>query len=309
MIAAFSLMFRACPGGSGRPTWRGLLEQLRYSVPLGVAGVVGATCSSLDQVMVSARCKPETFAIYSVGAFELPLIGIVTGSITSVILVDYVRLYREGRTTQILDLAHRIMIKSASILLPLMILCLCVAPDLTVALFGKQYEASARVFRVYLLFLPIRTLSFGALLQATGNSRHILYQASMELAINACLGWFAIGVLGAIGAAIAAVVVGYLQAVPYWVIVLRKTLRCRVSELFPWMQLLRMLAVSTVGAIPILLMTHLTRSWPVSLRLVMNTATYGATTLALFSALGWLHSLVPLDRICQLVVFKQKRQV
>ena len=67
-------------------------------------------------------------------------------------------------------------------------------------LFGEQYEGAAAPFRVFLLLLPVRTITFGAVLQATGQSRPILISSILTLAANAVLGWFAIGWIGPIGA-------------------------------------------------------------------------------------------------------------
>jgi O-antigen/teichoic acid export membrane protein len=291
------LMFRACSDGDWRPTMQGLRRQVGFSTPLGVSGLLGSVAGRLDQVLVSLRSSPEVFASYSVGALELPLIGIVTGSISSVVIVDYTRLYKEGRYKEIVNLIHQVMIRSSLLLMPAMVFFFCVAPDAMSVLFSRQYEGSSAVFRVYLLLLPMRTLSYGALLQATGKSRHILYQTILHLAVNACVGWFAVGYFGAIGAAIVMVADTYLTYVPYNLLVLRSVLGCPIRLLFPWSRLIRVVAASSVGAVLLVVMNHYAAHWSAVVRLGLGLALYGSTTLLIFSRVGWLDSLSPVTHL------------
>jgi len=248
---AVYLMLRACPGTSWHPTWAGIKQQLSFSIPLGLATIVGTTTVTLDQVLVSLRCSPEVFAVYTVGAMEIPLIGIITGSITSVVLVDYARFYREGNLSAIITLVHKAMIKSAILILPVMTFLLCIAPELIRLLFGKSYEWSAVPFRIYLLNMPIRTITFGAILLATQNSRYILINQLLALAANAIFGWTLIGVFGAAGAAIGAVLASYVIGVPHMILVISNKLKTRAINLLPWMDMVKLLVISLVPALAI----------------------------------------------------------
>jgi len=293
MVIGLILMFRACTDGDWRPTLQGLRRQLGFSTPLGMSGLLGSLGSRLDQVLVSMRSSPEVFASYSIGALELPLFGIITGSISSVVIVDYARLYREGRYREIVKLIHQVMIRTSLLLMPAMVFFLCVAPDAMGLMFGRGYASSASVFRVYLLMLPMRTLSYGAILQATGKSRHIFYQTILALVVNAFVGWFAIGYFGAIGAAIVMVVDTYLTYIPYNVLVMRDVLQCRVRELFPWSRLLSVVAASSAGAVLLLVLNHYAEPWAPALRLGVSAALYTSVTLAIFARAGWIGSLNP----------------
>ena len=71
----------------------------------------------LGQVLVAALCAPASFAVFVNGAMEIPLIGIVTGSVTSVLIVDYTKMYREGQLSEIVSLIRRAMVKCALVLI------------------------------------------------------------------------------------------------------------------------------------------------------------------------------------------------
>jgi O-antigen/teichoic acid export membrane protein len=273
-VAALVLMFRACPSGPWRPRWSSMWAQLTFAVPLGLATLVGTVSVSLDQMLVSLRCPPEVFAVYSVGSLEIPLIGIITGSITSVVLVDYARYYREARIGEIVALVHRAMSQSATLLVPIMVFLLCVAPDLMCVLFGEKYRDSSVPFRVFLLLLPVRTITFGAVLQAAGQSRHILIQSILGLGANAVLAWWAIGWIGPVGACWASVVTTYLVSVPYLMSVMRSALRVPYRRMFPWNDLLKIMVTTIVpGAATLAVMSI---PWvPDVVRLAVGTAVYG----------------------------------
>ena len=251
---AVYLMFRACPGPTWQPTWNGMKKQLNFAIPLGLSSIIGSTGVMLDQMIVSLRCTPEIFAVYTVGAMEIPLIGIVTGSITSVVMVDYARFYREENLQAIVDLIHKAMIKSAILILPAMIFLFSIAPELIRILFGKNYEWSAVPFRIYLLQLPIRTITFGAILQATRNSKYILISSLLYLAANAIFGWSLISIFGAAGAAIGTVLAEYFVEVPYLIIVLNKILKTKTINLFPWLDMGNILIIAGLPSVIIIIL-------------------------------------------------------
>jgi O-antigen/teichoic acid export membrane protein len=259
-VAGVWLMWRACPGVEWRPSREGMGRQLAFAVPLGLSSLVGSLGQSLDQMVVSLRCTPAQFAVYTVGAMEVPLVGMITGSITSVVMVDYARLYRQGRVGEIVRLVQLAMSRSALILLPAMTLLWVVAPALMRLLYGPSYAGAALPFRIYLLLLPVRTLTFGAVIQTTGSSRPMLVQSIIGLALTATSGWLLAGWLGPAGAAAASVSVTLLFTVPFLLLVLMRRLRQPAVTIFPWAVLARTLAASLVAGSAAYLVTAW--GWP-----------------------------------------------
>ena len=247
-LTGFWLMWRACPGPDWRPSLAGMQQQLQFAIPLGLASLLGTLTVNMDQMIVSMRCPPAQFAVYTVGAMEIPLIGIITGSITSVVLVDYARFYQAGRIDQVIRLMQTAMSRSALILLPAMLLLWVLAPYLMRLLYGTNYAAAAVPFRIYLLLLPLRTLTFGAVFQATGSTRPILVQSAFSLLICGGMGWMLTGWLGAPGAASATVTVAYVFSLPYSLWILRQRLQISAWEIFPWKVLGRIFVASGLAA-------------------------------------------------------------
>ena len=161
-VTAMVLMLRACNTGDWRPTLDGMKRQIKFSIPLGLSSPIGTLYQTLDEVFVAALCPAAAFAVFMTGAREIPLIGIVTGSVTSVLIVEYARLHGEGKPAEIVGLIHRAMLIRQLILIPVMAFLLCMAPELMRLLYGAPYKGPRRPFRVYLLLLPTRTLTFSA---------------------------------------------------------------------------------------------------------------------------------------------------
>jgi O-antigen/teichoic acid export membrane protein len=281
------LMARVCRTGNWRLTLDGLRRQITYCIPLGLGSLAIIIARQLDRLMVAALCEPEAFAVFVNGAIEIPLVSIVANSVTSVLIVDFARLHREGRDGEIVKLVHRAVVKITMVLLPAMAFLMCVAPELMRLLFGAAYDASAQPFRVYLLMLPARALAFGAVLLATGNSRYIMYGAGLGLAVQVVLAWYAIKLFGATGAAAAAVVVLYCVSVPFMLIVLRRVLATPAHALLPWGGMFRVGLAGVLPALPLLLVRNLV-ALPDGAALLLGAAIYAAGLTVTFDRFGLL---------------------
>jgi len=244
LLPALKLMFASCKVGSLLPSIKGMWSQLKYAVPLGLAGFIGTISRSLDKIIVSSMCSPEQFAVYVNGAFEIPLIGVLTGSVMAVLVPDFVRMYKADQQQQLMELWHRSMVKCAFFIMPVMIFLFLMAPEVIRILFSVKYEASAVPFRVYLLLLPIRITTFGAIFMAARRNKLIVYCALTGLILNLFLSIMLVRLLGSIGAAISTVLVIYLWAVPYNLIFISKILKKNIRNLLPLSVLMKILLIS-----------------------------------------------------------------
>jgi len=183
------------------------------------------------------------------------------------------------------------MVKCALLLFPAMVFLMCMAPELMCLLFGTPYENSAIPFRIYLLMLPVRTITFGAVLLATGHSREVLIQSVISLATNALLLWCAIRFLGPLLAPIGPVVSGYVFVVPYLVLTLRAVLRCSIASLFPWVELAKVMGVSCFAAPFLMALKYYGADWSNTVVLVTAGVVYGVITFSGLFAFGWSDAL------------------
>ncbi|MGB0648600.1 MAG: lipopolysaccharide biosynthesis protein, partial [Bradymonadia bacterium] len=141
---------------SGKELRSSMREQLKYAVPLGLASMFGSISTQLDKFMVSNRCSPEEFSWYVAGAIELPIIGIVTGSLSAVILPEFTTLYQANKHGEILALWRTAMERSSVVLIPCFGGVLLFAEDLVTLMYTDRFLAAATPFMVYGCLLPLR---------------------------------------------------------------------------------------------------------------------------------------------------------
>jgi len=288
LVPALLLMFWYTRDGTARPTLRGIWDQFKYSVFLGLAGALGGFTSSLDKLIVSSMCQPEAFAIYANGAIEMPLFGVLTGSVMAVLLPDITRLYKEGRFHEALALWQRAARKCALIVFPVMWFLLAMAPDLMCVLFSAKYADSALPFRLYQTLLPLRVVAWGAMLMAAGKSHLILIQTAVACVLSLVLSVLYVNSIGYIGAVLGTVQVFYMFTTVFHLIVIARLYRVRVREVLPFGILLKMLLVSLAGwaaLVPVLFINTAGTAGAV-LRVGIAAPAYAGAVLLLFIWLG-----------------------
>jgi O-antigen/teichoic acid export membrane protein len=220
---------------------------LAYSVPLGANEVLRIASSWLDKTLVSARFEPEAFAIYANGAMEIPLVGILLASITSVLMPEFSKLRHDGERGPILALWRRAIVRTALLLLPLFAIGLVLAREIMVVLFSERYAESAGPFRVYLLLLPLRAAAYTPILLALGRSRTVLLGALGDLLLSLGLALLLMPRIGYMGPAVASVIATYAQAL-FFLHVTGRALGVPMRALFPWRDLGRVLVAAALPA-------------------------------------------------------------
>lgn len=299
LFPAMKLMLGSCKDGKRKPTAWGMRSQLNYSVPLGLATMIATISLGLDKVLVSSLCNPEAFAVYVNGAIEIPLIGVLTGSVTAVLIPDFTRLYRVGEYEQILALWHRAIVKCATFIYPVGIFLFVMAPEIMRLLFSARYSESALPFRIYLLLLPARITSFGAIFMASGNNRLILYRVLVGLILNFALTVGLIYWVGAFGAAIGTVVVMYFWSIPQCLFYICRILAVGYRAVFPWRMLLRLGLISGCASA-----VFTARFWISCADLtatIVFGALFGLAILGLYALYGILSARAALNAVKQVL--------
>ena len=301
---ALFLMYRSVDGGSWQPTYQNMWAQLKYGVPLGLASLAGMTTLGLDKVIVSSMRTPEEFAVYVNGAIEIPFIGVITGSVMSVLTPDFSEMYQRGEYEDILTLWRRAMVKCSLLILPTMVFLFVMAPQAMRVLFSAEYAESARPFRIFLLALPVRITSYGSVLKATGRTKLILWRSLVELILCIFLSIALIKIAGILGAAASTVLVLYIYSVPFNIVSISKILKIKIKNIMPVAALARVMFASIAAGI-VLLLIPLLKPLGDLLTLVILGALYCIVTLLLFACLNLIDPKNILYSIRKKLVFKQ----
>lgn len=247
------LILQSCPSEIRRPSWEGAREQLKYSIPLGAAGLIAILSLKLNHFVVSSICTPEEFAIYVNGAFEIPIVAVIMTSVRSVLLSEFVKMNAEGATEKIRELWSRSIVNASSVLIPVMVFCEVLAPEAMRLLFSAKYEAAAIPFRILLLLLIMRGISLNSVFLSTGNNKLILQRGIVSLTLNVVVTLFLVRSFGYVGASIGLVIVMYFWSTPFSIIKTAKILHSSAGKVYPFKQVGQILLVSLLAAMVLVL--------------------------------------------------------
>jgi O-antigen/teichoic acid export membrane protein len=287
LVPAVFLMFRFCRGGEVWLDATLMREMLKYSVPLGLATMLGTMTLQLASVIVSSMCTPEEFAIYSVGAVEIPLIGIVTGSITTVVLADMSRLVQEGNKAEALRLFQMAALRSAAVLLPAMVFFLIAAEPFIEGLYSAKYHDSIVPFRLYLLILPIRIVTYGAALMALGMTKTVLFRSVVDFLLNALFCAVLVHFFGYLGGAFSILAVLYSWTSLYNLHTIGKGFNVRFWQVLPFRKFASVLGIALIAGLPagaVGIWVH----WPNIPKFVLLTFVYWPLVMVLLHRFGHL---------------------
>ena len=151
-----------------------LRSQLRYAIPLGSAGLLLIAETDFHSYFVARQFSPAIFAVYMVGTFQLPLIGLLQEAANSVLIARISVLQQRRETSEIIGLLARAARKLASVYFPLYAFLLVTGRELIQLLFTSQYAESWPLFAANLTLLPLNVLLLDPLFRAYQSERLFL---------------------------------------------------------------------------------------------------------------------------------------
>ena len=230
-------------------------EIFRFSLPLLTASLWGIAIHSTDQFFISRYFGQETFAEFSNGSFELPIIGMVISACATVLSPIYSRLSHEKTEEkgELFSLWLSVTDKSAKLIYPLLIYCCFFADSVMTVLYGAKYEASHVYFQIKLLIDFLRIISFAPLLINTGHvkaySRSLMFNA---IAVPV-LEFAAVKLIHSPYAICVVSSCCRLAQVMACLLIVARYFNVRMFKLFPW----RTICLVILPSIPFLVVLHL----------------------------------------------------
>lgn len=273
-------------GAALRPEWTLLARQAAYSLPFAFYVLFQTGQETLHQYVVSSLFDAATFAVYSVGCLQVPLVEVVSTSVVNVMMVGMVQTIRDGRESAVLSMWHDTVRKLALVFFPLVALLLIIAHDLIVLLFTDAYTASVPIFRAWSVAILLSVLPIDGLLRVYAKTPFLLIINVARLAIVAGgMYWFVstMGLVGAVLVTMVALAVGKAMG-------LGRMMRCwRVgaAQVLPWRDLGAIGAVAAAASVPTLWVASQLTVTPLA-RLTVLSLIYGG----LYGVLVWSAGLI-----------------
>ncbi len=228
---------------------------LAYGVPLSLSQIVGKLNVQVDKYMIAALCSAQVFAVYTVGAIEIPLVPSIAYSVTDALIPALVLLHERRDSRGFVGTWHASMGKVAAIMMPIFFFFLVLAPPAMRIFFSASYSDAAVPFRVYLLLLPLRLCSYGGVVRALGRTRPVLWASGAALLANVLLNYPLYRLLGLPGPALASVL-AQVVAISVLLAAVRKELKVAWRRIFPVAPVAKALAVAGGAALPLLLVVQ-----------------------------------------------------
>lgn len=224
-----------------------------FSIPLGLASVVGTLNVELDKLVIGKFFTTDEYAIFANAAKELPVTMLAT-SLTAVMMPHIVRLLKDNKNREATEKWGSAIILSLSFMCVIVGGFIVFAPDVMSLLYSEKYvtEGGVLVFRIYSFVLLLRVTYWGIILNASGNSKKIMISSIITLILNFAgniLFYYIIGFIGpAVSTFISVLIMNVVQLV--WT---SRIINIKVIKMLPWMKMLKLifetLAIGTVVAI------------------------------------------------------------
>lgn len=203
-----------------------------FSIPIGFASMIGTINVELDKLIITMFFSTEDLAIFANASKELP-VAIIATSLTAILMPQIVRLLQKDDKVEAVNIWNSATSISFAIISVLAMGFFVYAPEVITILYSEKYTPGISVFRVYCLVLLLRCTYFGMMLNATGNTKFILFSSIGTLVLNTCLNFILYYLFGFIGPAIATFMATLCMQLVQLGYTSKKT-NIKFSKIFPW---------------------------------------------------------------------------
>ncbi|MDT3336844.1 oligosaccharide flippase family protein [Shewanella sp. SP1S1-7] len=196
---------------------------IKYSWFLALASGIGIIASRYDHMLVSNELGASIFAIYAVGAFQLPIFSVIQTSVNSVIFSKMVQYHNNGDWEAFSQLWKSALNKIAMVCLPISALLVVFSEEFITILFGEVYVEAVWIFVAFSLLAPIRCVSFGYIFKVIGKTHLDVIGAIVLLVLTVVLVTLGLNYYGELGAALGVVLSTYILSFFMMLIIKRQT--------------------------------------------------------------------------------------
>lgn len=188
---------------------------LKQGIPLYLATFIGTLTVNLDLLIVNYFEDSVTFAIFSVGALEIPIFAMLSAAFSQRVYPILVQLILDNKKGEAKTLWINTTIQVSYFTYPLIILLMFFAENIIFTVYSPKYSEAVFLFKTYLLIAIFRNNYYGALITASGNTKYITFYSLIMLLTNflvSCLLYYFFGVKGVVfGTLIATITIQFLQ--------------------------------------------------------------------------------------------------
>lgn len=223
-------------------------RQMAYAVPFGLAIVVEIIQGTLPQYVVSYLTDPVTFAIFSIGCLQIPLIDFAASPASDVMMVTMQEYLSKGDKQAVLDIWHDTTWKLALFFFPLTGLMIAAGHEIIVLLFTSKYTASGPIFIAWSMTIVLTVFQVDGVMRVFAQTRLLLLLNLVRLALIAGLIKASLGTFHLIGPVLV-ILLATLTFKAAGLLRMKGLLHVSAAKLLPWRDLASLTAVSAIAGV------------------------------------------------------------
>lgn len=226
-----------------------IYRQLKYTLPMTMSCIVGTIGQQADKLILTVLFTASDFAVYAVGNFRIPMLTMLYDSVGNVILRQISR-YSTSRDDKrkTLVLWQKMIVKNATLTIPTVVLCFVMAHPIITLLFGDQYVAGVKIFRIFLLVLLVQMLGYGYIVRGYAKTTIIFLANLAKMIFTVSVGYLLIKHFGIIGAAVT-FLLGFVINAAIQLFKSKQILEVGWSEFLPWKDFALIASLSALPAL------------------------------------------------------------
>src|SRR5260221_4244064 len=226
--------------------WNIVAQVWKYLWPIQISRMPTLLLTSLDKFVISTIATPAAFAIYSLGARELPFVSTINTSMAMVMVPRMVGEIQREQFDRVSQLWRSACEKTAIFIYPVGAFAVVYSLPLVKFLFSSQYEESSIPLRIFAFLIFVRIVDYASIATALGRSDLILKLTVMAVGSLIVLSVPLTLIFGANGMAVATVL---STALGSWLYLFeyRHLLKVPILRFFPLPDLLETLIIAFVA--------------------------------------------------------------
>lgn len=283
MLLYFRRSFQISPRAWNQPL---LNKQMKEAGPLTLQAGAHLFEINVDRYLVMALFSTSAFAVYTVGAFQLPLVDMLFSSVCGVLLPQFATQYAKGEHDELLALYKETIRRMSLILIPMTAMFSLVHYEFIVVLFSDKYAESAPLFAAFVWLIPAQGALSTLVLQSIGHGRFLsvtgVLKPVLALLMVGMGAWFG----GMMGIVLTLVLYHYtIIAVVLWLT--SRAFDRPLGDLLPGGDLVRILFASLLAGAPLALISPwVFGGLPVFAQLVIKPLLFAPVLLVLLLQMG-----------------------
>lgn len=160
------------------------IKVLKQGIPLYLATFIGVLTLNMDKIIVRSFENAEVFAVFLVGALEIPVFAMLSAAFSQNIYPKLVKQINTGKKEQAKKLWLETTKRVSFITYPMILILMFLSEDIIYFIYSPKYEDSVVLFQTYLLIGLFRNNYYGAIITASGNTKYITLYSAMMLVFN-----------------------------------------------------------------------------------------------------------------------------